>query len=101
MGKELAGLGARLRKLRGERGWRLEDLAERTGLSRAYLSRLEGGERQASLGTLFGVARAYDVSFSSLFGPEPEAEDLVVVREAAGTPQRGNGLLYSRLSDGG
>jgi hypothetical protein len=23
MGKELAGLGARLRKLRGERGWRL------------------------------------------------------------------------------
>jgi transcriptional regulator with XRE-family HTH domain len=101
MGKELAGLGARLRKLRGERGWRLEDLAERTGLSRAYLSRLEGGERQPSLGTLFGVARAYDVPFSSLFGPEPEAEDLVVVRAAAGTPQRGNGLLYSRLSDGG
>ena len=101
MGKELAGLGARLRKLRGERGWRLEDLAERTGLSRAYLSRREGGERQPSLGTLFGVSRAYDVPFSSLFGPEPEAEDLVVVRAAAGTPQRGNGLLYSRLSDGG
>jgi transcriptional regulator with XRE-family HTH domain len=101
MGDELSGLGARLRKLRGERGWRLEDLAERTGLSRAYLSRLEGGERQPSLSSLFGVARAYDVPFSSLFEPEPEAEDLVVVRAASDPPQRGNGLLYSRLSDGG
>ena len=101
MGAELAGLGARLRKLRGERGWRLEDLAERTGLSRAYLSRLEGGERQPSLSSLFGVARAYDVPFSSLFEPEPEAEEVVVVRATDGPPQRGNGLLYSRLSDGG
>ena len=101
MGPELAGLGARLRKLRGERGWRLEDLAERTGLSRAYLSRLEGGERQPSLGSLFGVARAYDVPFSSLFEPEPEAEEVVVVRAADGEAHRGNGLLYSRLSGGG
>ena len=97
----LAGLGERLRRLRGERGWRLEDLSERTGLSRAYLSRLEGGERQPSLSSLFAMARAYDVSLSSLFEPEPEAEDLVVVRAVDGTPQRGNGLLYSRLSDGG
>jgi transcriptional regulator with XRE-family HTH domain len=102
MSDELAGLGARLRKLRGERGWRLEDLAERTGLSRAYLSRLESGERQPSLSSLFGVARAYDVPFSSLFEPEPEAEEAVIVRATEGSPQRGKGgLLYSRLSDGG
>jgi transcriptional regulator with XRE-family HTH domain len=101
MGDELAGLGARLRKLRAERGWRLEDLAERTGLSRAYLSRLEGSVRQPSLSSLFGVARAYDVPFSSLFEPEPEAEGVVIVRATDGSPQRGNGLLYSRLSDGG
>ena len=101
MSADLAGLGARLRRLRGERGWRLEDLAERTGLSRAYLSRLEGGERQPSLGALFDLARAYDVSFSSLFEPEPEAESLVVVRAADGPTQRGNGLSYKRLSRGG
>jgi transcriptional regulator with XRE-family HTH domain len=102
MGAELAGLGARLRRLRRERGWRLEDLAERTGLSRAYLSRLEGGERQPSLSSLFGVASAYGVPFSSLFEPEQEAEDLVIVRASGNEVQRGNGgLLYSRLSDGG
>lgn len=99
MGAELAGMGARLRRLRSERGWRLEDLAERTGLSRAYLSRLEGGERQPSLGSLFGLARAYGVPFSSLF--EPEAEAVVVVRASEGEARRGNGLLYSRLSNGG
>ena len=101
LGADLVRIGARLRRLRKERGWRLEDLAERTGLSRAYLSRLEGGERQPSLGALFGVARAYGVPFSSLFEPEPEAESLVVVRNTEGRPQRGNGLLYERLSDGG
>ena len=56
LGAELARVGLRLRALRQERGWRLEDLEERTGLSKAYLSRLESGERQPSLGALFKVA---------------------------------------------
>ena len=89
-----------MRRLRGERGWRLEDLAERTGLSKAYLSRLESGERQPSLTALFSVARAYDISFSALFEPEPEARSSLVVRADECRVQRGNGLLYSKLSDG-
>lgn len=99
-GMDLAMVGVRLRRLRGERGWRLEDLAERTGLSKAYLSRLESGERQPSLTALFSVARAYDVSFSALFEPEPEARSSLVVRADERRVQRGNGLLYSKLSDG-
>src|SRR4029453_12673933 len=35
---------ARLARLRPERGWSLEALAERSGISRATLSRLERGE---------------------------------------------------------
>jgi integrase len=49
LGADLARIGARLRRLHEERGWRLEDLAQRTGLSKAYLSRLEGGERQPNI----------------------------------------------------
>ena len=93
-------VGSRLRVMRRERGWRLEDLAERTGLSKAYLSRLESGERQPSLTALFGVARAYGVSFSALFEPEPKEASSVVVRAEDGPVQRGNGLLYSKLSHG-
>jgi len=100
LGTDLAMVGVRLRRLRGERGWRLEDLAERTGLSKAYLSRLESGERQPSLTALFSVARAYDVSFSALFEPEPEARSSLVVRADERRVQRGNGLIYSKLSDG-
>jgi transcriptional regulator with XRE-family HTH domain len=100
LGMNLGMVGGRLRSLRRERGWRLEDLAERTGLSKAYLSRLESGERQPSLTALFGVARAYRVSFSALFEPEPEAPSSVVVRAEDGPIQRGNGLLYSKLSNG-
>jgi transcriptional regulator with XRE-family HTH domain len=102
LGSELAGLGARLGRLRKERGWTLEDLAGRTALSRAYLSRLEGGERQPSLSALFDLARAYGVPFSSLLEPEPEAEGPAVVRAADGREQGGKGgLLYKRLSPGG
>ena len=64
---DLSKVGARLRALRRERGWTLEDLTERTGPSRAYLSRMESGERQPSLSALSEVAYAYDISFSSLF----------------------------------
>ena len=97
---DLGMVGSRLRSLRQQRGWRLEDLAERTGLSKAYLSRLESGERQPSLTALFGVARAYGVSFSALFEPEQQAQSFAVVRAGEDHAQRGNGLLYSKLSNG-
>ena len=95
---DLSKIGARLRALRRERGWTLEGLAERTGLSRAYLSRLEAGERQPSLSALSEVAHAYGISFSSLFVPEPEAQNGVIVRGQETAVQRGQGLSYTRLS---
>ena len=100
LGTELAWVGDRLRALRRERGWRLEDLAERTSLSKAYLSRLESGERQPSLAALLGVAQAYGVPLSSFFEPESATRGGVVVRGAKAPVQRGNGLLYANLSEG-
>ncbi len=97
---DLVKVGERLRRLRKERGWKLEDLAERTNLSRAYLSRLENGERQPSLTALFHVAQAYGVTFSSLFESEPDLESGVIVRAAQAPVRRGNGLFYASLSRG-
>ncbi len=97
---DLVKVGERLRRLRKERGWKLEDLAERTNLSRAYLSRLENGERQPSLTALFHIAQAYGVAFSSLFESEPDFESGVIVRAAQTPVRRGNGLFYASLSKG-
>lgn len=47
--EELRRLGPRLRAARQDRGWTLEDLAGRAGMSVSTLSRLESGKRQATL----------------------------------------------------
>ena len=97
---ELTKLGIRLRRLRHQRNWTLEALAKQTGISEAYLSRLEGGERQPSLSILFTLAGAYNVAISSLFEPEQTAESCVIVRAANAVIQEGQGLLYTPLSSG-
>ena len=100
VGNEMVRVGGRLRRMRKERGWRLEDLSARSGLSKPYLSRLEGGGSQPSLAALFAVAGAYGVPFSWLFEPEPGAEEGIVVRAADTRLRRGNGLSYAPLSAG-
>ncbi len=64
---ELIRLGARLRHLRLERGLTLDGLAALSGVSKAHLSRLEAGDRQASIGVLLRLAGAFGVHLSALF----------------------------------
>ncbi|MGO3175475.1 MAG: helix-turn-helix domain-containing protein, partial [Microbacterium gubbeenense] len=49
MGNELEQVGPRLRAIRRARGFTLDDVAARAGMSTSTLSRLESGKRQASL----------------------------------------------------
>jgi len=97
---ELTKLGTRLRNLRSQRGWTLEDLANRAGVSEAYLSRLEGGERQPSLAVLFSLAQTYGIALPSLFKPEPQDATCVVVRAGSTATRQGHGLSYKPLSGG-
>jgi transcriptional regulator with XRE-family HTH domain len=89
-------LSKHLSRLREERHWTLDDLAARSGLSLSYLSRVESGERQPSLGTLAVLAQVYGVTLASLF--EPEDDPCIIVRGADAPVQRGNDLFYTRLS---
>jgi len=61
-----ARLATKIRKLRNERQWSQEELAERTNLHRTYISHIEGGKRQISLETLCKVAKGFDVTASEL-----------------------------------
>jgi transcriptional regulator with XRE-family HTH domain len=95
---QLGSFGARLQQLRLRRGWTLQDLADRSGLSKAFLSRLESGDRQASIAAVLTLSKIFDVSLASLFEPESAPEPCIIVRRAEAAEQRSNGLAYVPLS---
>ena len=95
---ELVSLGERLRSLRAAKGWTLEELAERSGLSKPFLSRLESGSRQPSIAAVLTLARVFGVPMGSLFDSHQDDETCLVVRADEGNVRRGNGIEYIPLS---
>lgn len=59
-------IAQRLKALRGERGWPLDELAKRTGVSRATLSRLENAEVSPTAVVLGRLCAAYGLTMSRL-----------------------------------
>ncbi len=98
---QLSSFGARLRELRLQRGWTLQDLAAQSGLSKTFLSRLESGDRQASIAAVLTLSRILDVSLASLFESQLATDPCVIVRGAGAVEQTTNGLAYLPLSDPG
>jgi transcriptional regulator with XRE-family HTH domain len=98
---QLCSFGARLRELRLQRGWTLEELACRGSLSKAFLSRLESGGRQASIAAALTLSRIFNVSLASLFESELAMEPCVIVRAAEAEVKSMNGLKYAPLSNAG
>ena len=73
-------LGERVRALRRERGWTLEMLAERSGVSRAMISKLERGEKNPTLVVAAKVAEGLGMNLSRLVGVEEKRKVVVVPR---------------------
>lgn len=59
-------LAERLQRLRTERSWTLDDLAARSGVSRATLSRLERGETSPTASLLNRLCAAHGLTMSRL-----------------------------------
>ncbi|MEV4705000.1 XRE family transcriptional regulator [Actinoplanes sp. NPDC049316] len=76
----LAAVGPRLRALRQERGTTLAALSESTGISVSTLSRLESGQRKATLELLLPLARAYHVPLDDLVGAPPTGDPRIYAR---------------------
>lgn len=60
---------ANLRKVRRERGYSQEKLADLTGLHRTYVGSVERGERNVSIDNMERFARALGVSLARLVAP--------------------------------
>ncbi len=98
---QLSSFGTRLRQLRRRRGWTLQELACRSALSKAFLSRLESGDRQASIAAVLTLSGIFEVSLASLFESPPATEPCVIVRAADAVEKTLNGLKYVPLSNAG
>lgn len=76
-----ARLARRLGELRARQGWSLDDLAERSGVSRSALSRAERGETSPTAAQLNRLCNVYGRTMSQLLS-EVESEPVTVVRAA-------------------
>jgi transcriptional regulator with XRE-family HTH domain len=94
-----ARLAARLGELRAERGWSLEELADRSGVSRSTLSRAERAETSPTASLLNRLCGVYGRTMSQLLS-EVESEPVTVVRAAEQTvwEDRASGFVRRSVS---
>jgi transcriptional regulator with XRE-family HTH domain len=93
-------LGKRLRSLRLAKGWTQQELADKAGMTPAFLSYLENGTRSGSLESLLKLADALNVESEELLAAKPIAS-----KKTAGWPSislegltTGDGLLLRKLA---
>ncbi len=74
-------VGRRVKKLRADRGWSLEELATASGVSRSMLSEIEREKANPTLTVTFRIARAFGMTLQELIeSAEPSASKIQVIR---------------------
>ena len=98
-----AAVAQHVRALRGARGWSLDELAGRSGVSKGMLVQIEGGRTNPSVGTLVRIADAFGVTVALLVEQPEErtvhvgdADSAVVLWRGA---HGGTGRLLRGLND--
>ena len=79
-------LGARLKRLRRERGLNQSQMADELGISASYLNHLERNQRPVTAGVLLRLAEAFDV-------------DVKAFASEAGDSAGAAATTFSRVSD--
>ncbi|WP_082091383.1 helix-turn-helix domain-containing protein [Paracidovorax citrulli] len=62
-------LGLRIKELRVEHGFTQEELSDRSGLFRTYMSRIESGQANPTLTMLHQIAGAFPIDVRDLLAP--------------------------------
>jgi transcriptional regulator with XRE-family HTH domain len=77
-------IAKRVREYRTQLGLTVEQLADRSGISKGMLSKIENAQASPSLGTLVKLASAIAVPLTSLFRGLEEEHDALLVRAGQG-----------------
>jgi transcriptional regulator with XRE-family HTH domain len=99
--EQLAAFGANLKQQRVRRGWTLDELAKRSDLSKPFLSRLESGDRQASIAAVLTLCEVFGLSMAEMFETKVALDACLIVRKSDLVPREAAGLTYAPLSQAG
>jgi transcriptional regulator with XRE-family HTH domain len=87
-------IGKNVRMMRKLKELTLEDLAQRTGFTKGYLSKVENSEKAPPVSTLLNIAKALKVSLSELFGESREPTSLSFVPKSERLQMARNGSRF-------
>ncbi|MCA1570225.1 MAG: XRE family transcriptional regulator [Chloroflexi bacterium] len=93
-------IGERLRARRHELGLSLRELADRLDVSASLISQIERGRANPSVGTLYALVAALDVSLDDLLFDDRRPAQPVAHQLSGGPIQRGNERIRIRLASG-
>jgi transcriptional regulator with XRE-family HTH domain len=95
-----ASIARHVRDLRQARGWSLDELAYRSGVSKGMVVQIEGARTNPSIGTLCRVAEAFGVNVGRLVEAPPERVVRVIRADEPPVLWRGAGGGRGRLLRG-
>lgn len=73
-------LGRRVKKLRSDRGWSLEELANVSGVSKSMLSEIEREKANPTLSVTYRIASAFGLNLQELIETSESASAIQVIR---------------------
>lgn len=79
-------MSVRLKLLRKQKGWSLEVLADQTGLTKSYLSKVERGLSVPSIAVALNLSKALEVDVEELFSAGASRSSITLTRAAERTP---------------
>lgn len=75
-------IGGKIKALRQEKNYTLQDLADRTGLSKPLISQIENNRVVPPVATLLKLARALEVGMSFFFQDQDSQDRVVLTRRS-------------------
>ena len=89
-------LGKKIRKVRLDKGFTLDFIANETGMKKEYIKEIEAGDEIPSVGTMIQLSRALGIDSNALLKQE---KDITSKRKNAHAKRAGN-YAYTPLSSG-
>ena len=89
-----AEIGKRIRQYRLQNDFTLQELADRTGYSKGYLSKVEKSDKAPPVATLSVIARELGVSVSVILGEEAMNDSICMVRQNERMLMAKNGVEF-------